>query len=150
MTTHFDHPNALLEHVGRTLGTSDWIVIDQARITGFAHDTEDRQWIHVDVERAKDGPFGTTIAHGYLTLAMAPVMLAQTVVIDHVTAAVNYGLNKVRFPAPVPVDSKIRGTVTLNGAAARGEAVEAVFGIAIEIDGGSRPACVAEMVVLYS
>lgn len=150
MSMYFESPKTLLDHVGQTLGSSDWISIDQLRINGFADHTEDRQWIHVDVERAKNGPFGTTIAHGYLTLSMAPVMLEQTVTIDNVTAAVNYGLNKVRFPAPVPVDSKIRGTVTLNGATERGAAVEAVFGVTIEIDGGARPACVAEMVVLYS
>jgi acyl dehydratase len=150
MSATFDHPKALLEHVGQELGTSDWLVIDQKRINGFADDTEDHQWIHVDVERAKTSPFGSTIAHGYLTLSMAPAILQQVVQVENVTAALNYGLNKVRFPAPVPVDSRIRGTVTLAGASERGASVEAVFGITIEIEGGSRPACVAEMVVLYS
>jgi acyl dehydratase len=146
MSTKFDHPKALLEHIGEELGTSDWLVIDQKRINGFADDTEDHEWIHVDVERAKTSPFGTTIAHGYLTLSMAPVMLQQVVVVDNVTAALNYGLNKVRFPAPVPVDSRIRGKLTLVSASERGSSI----GLTVEIEGGTRPACVAEIVVLYS
>jgi acyl dehydratase len=148
--THFDHPKHLLDHAGDELGASDWLLIDQARINGFADDTEDHQWIHVDVERAKSGPFGMTIAHGYLTLSLAPWMLQQVVVVDNVHAAVTYGMNKVRFPAPVPVDSRIRGVVDLRSAMARGDSIEAVFGLIVEIDGGSRPACVAELVVLYT
>jgi acyl dehydratase len=147
---HLDHPAALAEHIGEQLGAGDWITIDQERVNGFADVTEDHQWIHVDVEKAKDGPFGTTIAHGYLTLSLAPVILGQVVVIDNVSAGVNYGLNKVRFPAPVPVGSRVRGHVSLVSAKPRGEAIEAVFGLIIEIDGTERPACVAEAVVLYS
>jgi acyl dehydratase len=147
---HLDNPSALADHIGEQLGASDWITIDQDRINGFADVTEDHQWIHVDVERAKAGPFGTTIAHGYFTLALAPVILAQVVRIDNVTAGVNYGLNKVRFPAPVPVGSRVRGQVSLVSAKPRGEAIETVFGLSIEIEGGERPACVAEAVVLYS
>jgi acyl dehydratase len=148
--THFASATALLGQDGAELGTSDWHLIDQHRINGFAEDTGDHQWIHVDAERAAAGPFGTTIAHGYLTLSLAPVMLAQVVVIDGVRAAVNYGLNKVRFPAPVRVDSRLRGHVTLVSASPRGEAIEVVFGLSVEIDGESRPACIAEVVVLYS
>jgi acyl dehydratase len=147
---HFDHPKQLLDHAGATLGTSDWLLIDQARINGFADDTEDHQWIHVDVGRAKSGPFGTTIAHGYLTVSLAPWMLGQVVIVDNVQAAVNYGMNKVRFPAPVPVDSRVRGNVDLRSATVRGDSIEAVFGLTVEIEGGSRPACVAELVVLYT
>jgi acyl dehydratase len=147
---NFDTPHDLLTATGAALGTSDWLVIDQHRIDRFAEHTEDRQWIHVDPVRAAAGPFGTTIAHGYLTLSLAPAMLGQVVHVDSVTAAVNYGLNKVRFPAPVPVGSKVRATISLVSAQARGAAVEAVFGITVEADGGSRPVCVAEMVVLYS
>jgi acyl dehydratase len=147
---HFTHAKELLNHPADQLGSSNWLLIDQDRINGFADYTDDHQWIHVDPERAKSGPFGTTIAHGYLTLALAPLFLQQVVEIENVQAAVNYGLNKVRFPAAVPVDSRIRGHVSLISAAPRGETVEAVFGLTVEIDGSTRPACVAELVVLYS
>ncbi len=150
MTSRFGEPVQLLEQVPTDLGTSDWLLVDQARIDGFADVTGDHQWIHVDPERAKAGPFGTTVAHGYLTLALAPVLLQQVVVVDGVDAVVNYGLNRVRFPAPVPVGARLRGHVTLAGAAGRGDAIEATFGLTVEIDGNPRPACVAELVVLYS
>ena len=149
MPTTFANPSALIGQPG-DLGTSDWIPVEQSRIDGFADATGDHQWIHVDRERAKAGPFGTTIAHGYLTLSLAPVMLAQVVDVANVTAAVNYGLNKVRFPAPVHVDSRVRGHVSLISAAARKSSVEAVFGLTVEIEGSQRPACVAELVVLYT
>jgi acyl dehydratase len=148
MTT-FDYPAVLLESSGE-LGVSDWLTIDQARINGFADTTDDHQWIHVDPDRARCGPFGTTIAHGYLTLSLAPWMLAQVVTVGGVQAAVNYGLNNVRFPAPVPVDARVRGHVSLVSATSRGAGVEAVFGLTVEIDGTERPACVAELVVLYT
>ncbi|HEY4456912.1 MAG TPA: MaoC family dehydratase [Pseudonocardiaceae bacterium] len=147
---HLENPSTLADHIGEQLGTSDWITIDQARINGFADVTEDHQWIHVDIERANAGPFGTTIAHGYLTLSLAPVILGQVVKIDNINAGVNYGLNKVRFPAPVPVGSRVRGHVSLVSAKPRGESIEAVFGLTVEIEGTERPACVAEAVVLYS
>ena len=147
---HFDHPKQLLDHEGADLGSSDWMLIDQARINGFADDTDDHQWIHVDAERARSGPFGTTIAHGYLTLSLAPAMLAQVIDVDNVQAAVNYGVNKVRFPAPVPVGSRVRGSVTLRSATSRGDAVEAAFALAVEIEGDTRPPYVAELVVLYT
>jgi len=151
MATTFDRPEALILQAADTdLGTSKWIAVEQRRINGFADVTEDHQWIHTDAERAKAGPFGTTIAHGYLTLSLAPIFLADVVHVSNLTAAVNYGLNKVRFPAPVPVDSRLRGSVKLVGATARGSAIEAVFCLTVEIDGGARPACVAELVVLYS
>ncbi|HEY2694786.1 MAG TPA: MaoC family dehydratase [Pseudonocardiaceae bacterium] len=147
---HVDNPSALAEHIGEGLGASDWITVDQDRINGFADVTEDHQWIHVDIEKARTGPFGGPIAHGYLTLSFAPVILAQVVRVDNVTAAVNYGLNKVRFPSPVPVGSRVRGHVSLVSASPRREAIEAVFGLTVEIEGSQRPACVAEAVVLYS
>jgi adenylate kinase len=150
MTYWFANPSQLLEQAGKQLGTSDWVLIGQDRIDGFADITGDHQWIHVDVIRAASGPFGTTVAHGYLTLALAPVLLQQVVTVEGVNAVVNYGLNRVRFPAPVPVGSRVRGHVTLVSASRRGDAVEAVFALTVEIDGGSRPACVAELVVLYS
>jgi len=150
MTSRFAGPAQLLERVGADLGTSDWVLVDQERIDAFADVTGDHQWIHVDAERAKAGPFGTTVAHGYLTLALAPVLLQQVVVVDGVNAVVNYGLNRVRFPAPVPVGARLRGHVALAAAVQRGPAIEAAFGLTVEIDGNPRPACVAELVVLYS
>ena len=147
---HFAHPRELVESTGTELGTSRWQLVDQARIDGFAEHTGDRQWIHTDPQRAAHGPFGTTIAHGYLTLSLVPMMLRDVVDVGGATAVVNYGLNKVRFPAPVAAGRRVRGTIALLGASERGAAVEAVFGITIAVEGGSRPACVAEVVVLYS
>ena len=149
MSTEFANPQALIGAPG-PLGVSDWITVEQGRIDGFAACTEDHQWIHVDPERAKGGPFGKTIAHGFLTLSLVPSFLEQTVNVNNVKAAFNYGLNKVRFPSPVPVGSTVRGHVSLVSATARGESVETVFGVTVEVEGAPRPACVAEMVVLYT
>lgn len=149
MTTRISSPAALPDQVGQTMGTSDWIEITQDRVNQFADATGDHQWIHVDVERAAAGPFGGTIAHGYLTLSLAPLLLAQTVEVDEVAAALNYGLNKVRFPSPVPVGSRIRGTVELVAAQSKPAGIEAAFRVTYEIEGGTRPACIAECVVLY-
>ncbi|MFI9381900.1 MaoC family dehydratase [Kutzneria sp. NPDC052558] len=146
---NFTSPQDLLDHVGETLGTTQWHEIDQPQVNQFADATRDHQWIHTDPERARTGPFGGAIAHGYLTLALAPMFLYETVTIDNLTAGVNYGLNKVRFPAPVPVGSSVRATVVLAGAKPRGEGVEATFGITVEVTGADRPACVAEAIVLY-
>lgn len=148
--SQFQTPDDLLSSTGQDLGISDWLTIDQSRIDGFAELTGDRQWIHVDVERAKRGPFGAPIAHGYLTLSLAPVFLQEVVSVSNVGAAVNYGLNKVRFPAPVVVGSRLRGHVSLLSAARKATGVEAVFGLTVEIDNHTRPALVAEPVVLYS
>src|ERR1700739_4909083 len=98
---------------GQVLGPSDWITVDQAQIDAFADATGDHQWIHVDPERAATGPFGTTIAHGFLTLSLMPVMLENLYRVDGVRMGVNYGLNKVRFPAPVPVDSRLRASAEI-------------------------------------
>src|SRR5580692_3099143 len=108
MTTTVDTLNDLSSFVGKELGTSSWVDVDQARINTFADATDDHQWIHVDPERAKDGPFGTTIAHGYLTLSLAPALLGEIMVVEGMSMGVNYGCNKVRFPAPVPVGSNLR------------------------------------------
>jgi acyl dehydratase len=147
--TTFTTPVDLL---GRSaeLGASDWILLDQQRINAFADTTGDHQWIHVDTDRARNGPFGTTIAHGYLTLSLAPVIIQQVVSVGNVQATVNYGLNKVRFPAPVPVGSRVRGHVRLASASSRGPSIEAIFELTVEVEGGRRPACVAELVVLYT
>lgn len=146
----FATPRDLLLAEPRELATTDWVTVDQARINGFAESSGDHQWIHVDPERAKHGPFGTTIAHGFLTLSLVPIFLAEALVIEQVNAALNYGLNKVRFTAPVPVDSRVRGHVNLVSAVERGAMVETTFAITVELEGAERPACVAEMVVLYS
>ena len=143
-------PADLLGLVGQPLGSSEWHDITQHQVNLFADATEDHQWIHVDPERAAAGPFGGTIAHGYLTLALAPVLIAETLSVQKLEAVLNYGLNKVRFPAPVPVGGRVRGTVTLHRAEPRaGGGVEAVFAVVWELEGSDRPACVAEVVVLY-
>src|ERR1700710_1175453 len=111
--TAFASIDELRDAAGADLGYSDWITIDQDRINKFADATGDHQWIHVDPERAAAGPFGTTIAHGYLTLSLLPAITSQRMQVSGVRMAVNYGVNKVRFPAPVPVDSKIRGHVVI-------------------------------------
>lgn len=149
MTTRLDAPADLIGLAGRQLGITDWMEITQEQVDLFADATDDHQWIHTDPRRAATGPFGGTIAHGYLTLSLAPVAIADVLQIGELTAALNYGLNKVRFPAPVPVGSKIRAVVTVNDAQQKTSGVEAVFGLTYEIEGGSRPACVADVVVLY-
>lgn len=136
----------LLASVGEQLGPTDWIEIDQERIDAFADATRDHQWIHVDPERAARGPFGATIAHGFLTLTMLPELLNSLYTAEGVRMAVNYGLNKVRFPAPVLVGSKVRGIATLADAAALDGAVQVVFSTTVEIEGSAKPACVAESI----
>lgn len=142
-------PEDLAELVGRPLGESSWHEITQDQVNLFADATGDHQWIHVDPVRAADGPFGGPIAHGYLTLSLAPIFVSEVVQIQRLSAALNYGINKVRFPAPVPVGSRVRGVLTLVATGSRGPAVEATIGLDVELEGTSRPACVAEMVVLY-
>ena len=145
MTTQVD----LLDLVGQPMGRTDWHQITQPQVNLFADATRDYQWIHVDPQRAKAGPLGGTIAHGYHTLALAPLFLAETVSIEHLTAGLNYGLNSVRFPAPVPVGAHVRAQVTLVAARERSIGIEAIFAISVELDGSTRPACVAEVIVLY-
>ena len=150
MACQLSTPMDLLTLTGTKLGTSSWVEITQEHVNQFADATGDHQWIHVDVQRAKTGPFGGTIAHGYLTLALAPRFMEEVLHIDTYDAALNYGINKVRFPAPVPVGSKVRAEITLLSAAERaGGAVEAVFGLQYEVEGGGRPPCVAEAIFLY-
>ncbi|OOL30552.1 dehydratase [Rhodococcus rhodochrous] len=149
MTTTLDNPKALLDLVGRELGRTDWREITQEQVNRFADATGDHQWIHTDPDRAVAGPFGTTIAHGYLTLSLTPIVLAEVLAIDHLGMAVNYGVNKVRFPAPVPVGAELCATVTLTAAVEKPAGIEAVFTLTYEIQGGARPVCVAEVVVVY-
>ncbi len=149
MTTTISTPQDLLGLVGQPLGTTEWMTIDQERVNLFADATGDHQWIHVDPEKAAAGPYGRTIAHGYLTLSLAPLFIAEALVIEKVQAGVNYGLNKVRFPAPVPVGARVRAVVELVGAQEKPAGIEAVIRLTYEVDGADRPACIAETVVLY-
>ncbi len=136
--------------VGKELGTSDWYEIDQDKVNLFADATGDHQWIHVDVERAKkESPFGGPIAHGYLTLSSLVPMLAQVLVVSDVVMGVNYGLNKVRFPSPVPVGSKVRATATLQSLEQVAGGVQCVLSVSVEREGGDKPVCIAEPVFRY-
>ncbi|HET6502251.1 MAG TPA: MaoC family dehydratase [Amycolatopsis sp.] len=132
--------------VGEHLGYSDWHTVTQEQINTFADATEDHQWIHVDVEKAKQGPFGAPIAHGFLTLSLIPRLGLRTYRVDGLSMAVNYGLNKVRFPQPVKVGSKIRGGAELVEITDVAGGKQAVVRWTIEIDGERKPACVADFV----
>jgi acyl dehydratase len=134
---------------GTDLGVSDWIVVDQARIDGFAAATGDHQWIHVDPERAAEGPFGRTIAHGFLTLSLLPVLQHQLYAVEGVRMAVNVGLNKVRFLAPVPVDSKVRAFATIAEVVELDGAVQVTFSTTFEIEGVEKPAAVVESIARF-
>jgi acyl dehydratase len=150
MSTHVHSPGDLLDLVGTTMGETGWHEIDQRQVNTFAEATGDRQWIHLDPDRARTGPFGGTVAHGFLTLALIPLFLNETVEVGDTTAMVNYGLNKVRFPAAVPVGGSLRARVELAAARSRATGVEATFAVTTELRGSPRPACVAEIVVVYS
>ena len=144
-------PDLLKDYVGRELAVTDWLPLTQERILQFADATEDHQWIHVDRERAqRESPFGTTVAHGFLTLSLLSHFLHQAVEVrGGVRLAVNYGLNKVRFPAPARVGAKLRARVSLQSFKEMRSAREAVFSVTVEVEGGEKPCCVAEWVVLY-
>jgi acyl dehydratase len=149
----------LREAIGSVVGVSDWVDVPQSRIDGFAEATGDHQWIHTDPERAAAGPFGTTIAHGYLTLSLIPMLTEGLILVDGVRMGVNYGLNKVRFPAPVPVGSRVRASVTLLSVEDVAGGVQLVSQVTVEREGGDggdggvgdavpdqKPVCVAETV----
>ena len=146
MTTVFSNPDEPLDEVGRDLGTSDWLAIEQDRIDQFAEATGDHQWIHVDPVAAADGPFGATIAHGYLTLALTNQFLPQIMQVDGASMGVNYGTNKVRFPQPVTVGSRVRAAAVITSAEEISGGVQIVVTITVEIEGQSKPACVVESV----
>jgi acyl dehydratase len=133
---------------GEELGTSEWLEIDQERVDRFAEATGDHQWIHVDVERAASGPFGGTIAHGYLTLSLVPFLGSQVMSFETPGAKLNYGANKVRFPHPVLVGSRIRAHVAIADVADLPSGKQATIRYTVEIEGVDKPACVAETVVL--
>lgn len=150
MTTTVPTPKDLTALVGTTLGPGAWLPVPQADIDLFARATHDEQWIHTDPVRAKDGPFGGTIAHGYLTLSLLVPLWSQLLVIERMSMAVNYGLNKVRFPAPVPAGASIRlEAVVASVEEAGADGIQATIDATMHCDAGSKPACVAQMVHRY-
>ncbi len=149
MTTVFKTPSELLDSVGKQLGESEWLEIDQQRINLFADATGDHQWIHVDPEKAKDGPFGACIAHGYLTLSLVNLFLPQIVDVQGISMGVNVGCGKIRFPSPVKVGSKIRGSGELVEAEEMKGGVQAVIRVTVEIEGSDKPACVVDTISRY-
>jgi acyl dehydratase len=142
------HVDELAGKVGQELGVTDWVTVDQERIDRFADATGDHQWIHVDAERAAAGPYGATIAHGYLTLSMLSIFLDPLLEIDGVSIRLNYGLDKVRFPHPVPVDSRIRARVTVESVDETPQGVRLGLACVLEIEGVDKPACVAHPLAL--
>ena len=145
MPTVFESPAELQKAVGQTLGESAWLELTQERVSLFADATDDHQWIHVDPARAKQGPFGAPIAHGYLTLSLVSRFLPEIVVVKGIAMGVNYGVDKVRFPSPVRVGSRIRGRGELVEAEAQKDgSVQAKIRVTVEVEGQPKPACVAE------
>ena len=144
----FTDIDQLAAAVGEPLGTSDWFEVTQERVNQFADATDDHQWIHVDEERAKAGPFGGTIAHGYMTVSLIPALSHSIFSVETDGPRLNYGLNKVRFPNPVKVGSRVRAHATLAELVDVPAGKQLVVGYTIEIEGESKPACVAETVVL--
>lgn len=150
MTTVFASPRDLLGKEGTELGVSDWLTIDQERIDGFAQVTGDHQWIHVDPVRAKSGPFGTTIAHGYLTLSLVNLFLPQILEVRGFSAGVNVGVDNLRFLSPVPVGSRIRGKGQIvKVETVKAGAIQSVVRITVEIEGKEKPACVVDTISRY-
>ena len=155
MTRVFNSAAELSAAVGEHLGHSDWVLVDQARIDAFAGATGDQQWIHVDPERAATGPFGTTVAHGYLTLALVPVLVGSLVDYSGWSVKVNYGSNKVRFPMPVPVDSRLRAGVEVAAVAPVPAGLQVAMRVTVDIEGPDgvrldKPALVAETLTLLA
>jgi len=147
MATVFESPSELKSAVGKALGKSDWLQITQERIDLFAEATGDHQWIHVDPERAKDGPFGCCIAHGYLTQSLVNHFLPQIVEVRCISMGVNYGAARLRFPAPVPAGSRVRGSGELVAAEeTKVGAVQATIRVTVEIEAGDRPGCVIDTI----
>ena len=149
MTTVFARPQDLVGAEGTQLGPTDWLVIDQARVDGFAEVTEDRQWIHVDVERAKAGPFGGTIAHGYLTMSLVNHFLPALIEVRGFTHAVNVGADRLRFLNPVRVGARIRGRGEIVSVEEVKGAVQSVVRVTVEIEGEDKPACVVDTISRY-
>jgi acyl dehydratase len=148
MPRRFDSVASVTGAVGQDLGVTDWLELTQARIDLFADATDDHQWIHVDPQRAASGPFGACVAHGYLTLSLANVFLPQLVHYEGLRMGVNYGCNKVRFPAPVKAGRRIRGRGEVLDAAPHGDGVQVTVRVTVEVEGSERPACVVETISL--
>ena len=150
MAVVFESPRDLLGKEGMKLDSSPWLTVDQARIDAFAECTGDHQWIHVDPVRAKDGPFGATIAHGYLTLSLVNMFMPEIVEVRRFSAGVNVGMDRTRFLAPVLVGSRLRGTGELISAEeVKGGAIQAVIRVTVEIEGSDKPACVVDTINRY-
>jgi acyl dehydratase len=150
MATTFSGVDDLKARVGQHLGHSDWMEVTQDRVDRFADATDDHQWIHVDPERAKAGPFGGPIAHGYLTLSLAPALLPQVVQVEGMKMGVNYGCNRVRFVSPVPVGSKLRLGAELAAVDdVAGGGAQVTMDLTFEVEGAEKPACVAQVVYRY-
>lgn len=140
----------LSEHVGREVAVSEWLEVSQERINAFAEVTEDRQWIHIDPERAaQESPFETTIAHGFLTLSLLSKLAKSALAVGGVRMGINYGLNRVRFVSPVPAGARIRGRFTLAALEEISNGVQATWKVTVEREGGDKPCCVAEWLVRY-
>lgn len=144
-------PEALKEHVGNEIGVTDWFQVTQERIRAFAEATEDRQWIHVDEDRARrESPFHSTVAHGFLTLSLFSQFIREAVQIrSGVRLAVNYGLNKARFPAPLRAGTRVRARITILSAQDVADALEATYNVVIEVEQEQKPCCVADWIVRY-
>lgn len=149
MTTIIANPDALLDMVGSDLGTSDWVEVSQTDVDAFAKATGDQQWIHVDPKRAAAGPFGATIVHGYMTLSLLVPLLGNTYRVEGTAMGINYGLNKVRFPAATPVGSRVRAHAKLAAAERVSGGVQAVLDATVEAEGVDKPVCVAQSIVRY-
>ena len=149
MTTTVDRLDEFHGLVGKQIGYSEWQTITQEQVNLFADATDDHQWIHVDPEAAKKGPFGGPIAHGYLTLSLAPILLNKVLVINNMTFGINYGANKVRFPSPVPVGAELRMGVTVASADDVDGGEQVVFDLVMEVKDAPKPACVAQVVYRY-
>ena len=149
MTKIYDNPRDLIGQEGTALGPTDWLTIDQERVDGFAKVTGDHQWIHVDVERAKAGPFGGTIAHGYLTMSLVNFFLPDLVEVRGFAHAVNVGADRLRFLAPVPVGARIRGVGEIVTVEEIKGAIQSVVRVTIEIEGQDKPACVVDTISRY-
>ncbi len=146
-----DSPQALKNLIGKELAPTDWFTVTQDRISKFAEATEDRQWIHLDESRARnESPFGTTIAHGFLTLSLVSHFMKEAIQVrSGVRLAVNYGLNKVRFPAPVKANAKIRARIKVQSVKELPDCIEAIFEVTIEAENAQKPSCAAECIVRY-
>jgi acyl dehydratase len=149
MTRIFETPAALIGSEGTLLGPTDWLAIEQDRVNGFADVTGDHQWIHVDVQRAADGPFGGTIAHGYLTMSLVNYFLPQLIEVRGFAHAVNVGADRLRFLAPVKVGARIRGVGEIVSIEEIKGAIQSVVRVTVEIEGSEKPACVVDTISRY-